>query len=194
MTETNQPEDRASVALPSQSYRSALVSGRKTLRFTFAPDEAARAVIAATLNLIELPEFTFKGELNPIGRADVGLKAEVKALVVQPCSISLAPVRSRIADTTEMRFQHDYVEPNAEDWEIPAEDSEPLPESIDVAAIGIEALALALPLYPRARGVEFGEAVFAAPGEKPLTTEDLKPFAGLAGLAAKLKSPEDPEV
>ena len=30
-----------------QPYRSALVSGRKALRFTFAPDEAARRQIAA---------------------------------------------------------------------------------------------------------------------------------------------------
>lgn len=204
MTNPNQPDggansalppaEQPSTPLPSQSYRSALVSGRKTLRFTFAPDAAARAVIAAALNLIELSEFTFKGELYPIGRADVGLKADLKALVVQPCSVTLAPVRSRIADATEMRFQYDYTPPNADEWEISAEDSEALPESIDVAAIGIEALALALPLYPRARGAEFGEAVFAAPGEKPLTTEELKPFAGLAGLAAKLKSAEDPEV
>ena len=65
-----------------------------------------------------------------------------------------------------------------------------MPESIDVAAIGIEALALALPLYPRARGAEFAEAVFAAPGVAPLKSEDLKPFAGLAALADKLKKPE----
>ena len=38
--------------LPSQPYRSALVSGRKTLRFTFAPDEAARAQMAHELALI----------------------------------------------------------------------------------------------------------------------------------------------
>lgn len=188
------PETTATVPLPSQRYRSALVSGRKVLRFTFAPDAEARALIAAALDLIELPEFTFKGELHPIGRADVGLKAVINALVVQPCSVTLAPVFNRITDATEVRFQHDYAEPAAEDWEIPAEDCEPLPESIDVAAIGIEALALALPLYPRARGAEFGEAAFAAPGEKPLTSEDLKPFAGLAALAAKLKNPEDPGV
>ena len=181
-------------SLPSQSYRSALVSGRKPLRFTFAPDVAARAAIAQALDLLELPEFTFKGELLPQGRTDVLLKADLTALVVQPCSLTLAPVRSKLADTTEVRFVHDYVEPAADEWEIPAEDSGPLPETIDVAAIGIEALALALPLYPRARGAEFTEAVFAAPGEKPLTSDDLKPFAGLAALADKLKKPEDPKV
>ena len=180
----------ASSTLPSQSYRSALVSGRKTLRFTFAPDAAARAVIAQALDLLELPEFVFKGELAPLGRADVVLRADLSALVVQACSISLAPVRSKVADSTEVHYQFDYVEPAADELEIPADDSEPMPESIDVAAIGIEALALALPLYPRARGAEFAEAVFAAPGVAPLKSEDLKPFAGLAALADKLKKPE----
>lgn len=180
--------------LPSQPYRSALVSGRKTLRFTFAPDAEARAQIAAALDLIELPEFTFKGELAPVGRGDVVLRADLTALVVQPCSVTLAPVRTRLTDATEQRYMQDYVAPDADELEIAAEDVEPLPEIIDVAAVAIEALAIALPLYPRARGAEFGEAVFAAPGVEPLTSDDLKPFAGLAGLADKLKNPEEPGV
>lgn len=177
--------------LPSQSYRSALVSGRKTLRFTFAPDQAARTIIANALDLIELTEFVFKGELMPHGRADVILRAELTALVVQPCSVTLAPVRSKLSDSTSVRFDHDYVEPAADDWEIPADDSEPLPENIDVAAIAIEALALALPQYPRARGVDFVETAFAAEGVAPLKSEDLKPFASLAALADKMKKPKD---
>lgn len=179
-------------SLPSQPYRSALVSGRKTLHFKFTPDAAARAQIAAALDLIDLPEFTFMGELSPAGRADVTLRADLEALVVQPCAVSLAPVRSKLKDSTERRYMFDFIEPEADELEIPADDIEPLPEVIDVAAIAIEALALALPLYPRARGAEFGEAVFAAPGVEPLKSEDLRPFAGLAGLVDKLKKPEDP--
>ena len=49
------------------------------------------------------------------------------------------------------------------------------------------ALALALPLYPRAAGVELGEAVFTEPGLAPLREGDLKPFAALAGLVLKAK-------
>ena len=194
MTDTNAPSPAADPSLPHQLYRTALVSGRKTLRFTFTPTEAERAAIAASLDLIDLPEFTFKGELSPMGRVDVVLRADLTALVVQPCSVTLAPVRSRLADSTERRYQHDYVDPDADQLEIPSEDTEPLPESIDVAAVAVEALALALPLYPRARGAEFGEAAFAAPGIEPLKSETLKPFAGLAGLADKLKKSNEPEV
>lgn len=183
----------ANPGLPTLPYRSALVSGRKTLRFNFAPDEAARSQIAAALDLIDLPEFSFKGELAPMGRADVMLRADLSALVIQPCSVTLAPVRSRLADVTERRYAYDYAQPDADELEIPEDDVEALPEIIDIAAIAIEALALALPLYPRARGAEFTEAAFAAPGVVPLQSADLKPFAGLAGLADKLKKPDEPE-
>jgi uncharacterized metal-binding protein YceD (DUF177 family) len=182
----------AADALPSQPYRSALVSGRKTLRFAFAPDEAARAMMAQALGLLDLPEFGFKGEMSPMGRADVVLRAELTGLVVQPCSITLAPVRSRIKDQVERHYRAEYIEPTADEVEIPEDDADPLPEIIDVAAVALEALALALPLYPRAKGAELGEANFAAPGVAPLKSDDLKPFAGLAGLAAQLKKAEDP--
>lgn len=177
--------------LPSQPYRSALVSGRKTLRFAFAPDDAARAQMARALGLLELPEFSFKGEMSPMGRADVVLLAELAGLVVQPCSITLAPVRSRVKDSVERHYRAEYTEPQGDEVEIPEDDADPLPEIIDVAAVALEALALALPLYPRAKGAELGEAVFAAPGVAPLKADDLKPFAGLAGLAALMKTPED---
>lgn len=184
----------ANPGLPTQPYRTALVSGRKALHFSFAPDEAARRQIAAALDLIELPEFSFKGALTPMGRADVKLHAELAALVVQPCSVTLAPVRSRLADVTERRYAYDYAQPDADEMEIPEDDIEALPEIIDIAAVAIEALALALPLYPRARGAEFSETAFAAPGVAPLQSADLKPFAGLAGLADKLKKSGEPGV
>ena len=50
-----------------------------------------------------------------------------------------------------------------------------------------EALALALPDYPRADGVELGQAIYAPPGITPMTDEDARPFAGLAQLQNKLK-------
>ena len=71
--------------------------------------------------------------------------------------------------------------------EILGNDAEALPEVIDVAAVAIEALALALPLYPRAKGIDLGSVVATPPGAQPLTDETLKPFAGLAGLADKMK-------
>ena len=99
MTSPSSASDR----LPSLPYRSALVSGRKPLRFNFRPDADERAAVAAALNLIELPEFTFKGELAPLGRGDVTLRAELNAVVVQPCSVTLAPVRAALSDSAAER-------------------------------------------------------------------------------------------
>ena len=189
----NEPEP-AQANLPSLPFRSAAVSGRKKVHFNFRPDAEQRAQIAQALDLIDLPEFTYKGELTPSGRSDVVLHAELAAHVVQPCSVTLAPVHSKLTDQSDRRFVQDYVEPEADELEIPAEDTEAMPEIIDVAAIAIEALALALPLYPRARGAEFGEATFAAPGVAPLTTDSPTPYAGPAGPAAKLKKPDESDV
>ena len=175
--------------LPSQPYRSSAVSGRKTVRFTFAPDAAARALIAQALGLLELPELVLKGELQPMGRIDVALRADLQALVVQPCSISLAPVTSRLKDQVERNYRHDFEDPKGDEVEMLGDDAEALPEVIDVAAVALEALALALPLYPRAKGVDLGAVVATPPGAAPLTEETLKPFAGLAGLAEKMKKP-----
>ena len=63
-----------------------------------------------------------------------------------------------------------------------------MPEEIDLGAVMVESLELALPLYPRAPGAELGEAVFAAPGAEPLKDVDLRPFAGLSALRDRLSS------
>lgn len=173
--------------LPRMPFRVATLAGRKHSHVVFAPDAAARASIAAALGLLDLPEMRFEGAFRAEGKRDLVFEGTLRALVVQPCSISLAPVMSRIDEAVTRRYLADYTVPEGDEVEIPEDDSiEPLPEVIDAVAIALEALALALPLYPRARGVELGEAVFAAPGTVPLRNEDLRPFAGLAALAAKM--------
>lgn len=184
----DQTEAPQSPPLPSQPYRSATLGSRKPTRFTFAPEAQDRKAIATALGLLDLPKMYVKGEILPVGRHDYTVKADLTASVVQSCIISLVPVTTQLRDQIERRYIRDYQEPEADEMEILADDdSEPLPEVIDVAAIAIEALTLALPLYPRAPGAALGEAVFADPGVEPLKDVELKPFAGLAALAEKLK-------
>ncbi len=170
--------------LPSLPLRVAALAARKPTRFAFRPSEPERAVMAAALELIGLPAFTFIGELTPEGRHDYRLTAELVADVVQPCSITLAPVPASLRESVRRQYLSDYREPETEEAEMVSDEAEPLPEVIDIAAVAIEALALALPPYPRAPGAELGEAVFAEPGVEPLRQADLNPFAS---LAAKLK-------
>ena len=54
----------------------------------------------------------------------------------------------------------------------------------------VEALSLALPQYPRKDGVELGQIDYTEPGKQALTDEDVKPFAGLAGLRDAMKKDE----
>lgn len=179
--------------LPSLAFRVASLPARKPRHFDFAPDAAGRAAVAQALGLIDLPALRLTGQIAPSGRRDFALTARLLADAVQPCSVTLAPVPATIDQAIERRFLADFTLPEGDEVEMPEDDtSEPLGEVIDVGAVAAEALALALPLYPRAPGAELGEAVFSAPGTAPLRDEDLRPFAGLAGLAAKLKGDETP--
>ena len=183
-------DDPGPDALPTLPYRVAALASRKPTRFAFAPDAGARRRIAAALDLLDLRHLTLKGEILPQGRNDYTLNAALAAVVVQPCAISLAPVTTQITETIARRYLQDFTEPTGLETELADEmDAEPLPEVIDIAAVAMEALLLALPLFPRAPGAALGDAVATAPGAQPLDDAALKPFAGLAGLAARLKTP-----
>lgn len=170
----------------SHILRTAALSQRKPTRFAIVPDAAACARLAGALDLLALGELSFRGEIRPAGRHDFHLVAELAAEVTQACIVTLAPVPSRIFEVVQRRFSADYADPATEEAEVPEDDSiEPLGEVIDLGAVMTEALALALPLYPRAPGAEFAGALAAEPGAAPLTDEAMRPFAGLAGLMGR---------
>ena len=179
-------------ALPSLVFRVAAIAGRSATHVRFTPDPAARKAISAALGLLDLPHMQFDGEIRPSGKRDLVLSGTLTALAIQPCSVSLEPVRTRINETVVRQYLADFQIADGEEVEIPEDDSlEPLGETIDAAQVAIEALALALPLYPRAPGVDLGDVTVAAPGISPMSDADLKPFAGLAKLIDKSQSPDD---
>lgn len=184
-----QPDPAAPLSHP---LRISALPARKPTRFDLAPDAATRAAMAAALGITALPAFRFKGELTPQGRSDWRLSARLEARVEQPCIVTLAPVITDITEEVRRSYLADLPDPTGDEIEMPEDDTQdPLPEVIDAGGVAIEALALALPEWPRAPGAALGEAVFAAPGVAPLRDEDLRPFAGLASLAGKLAKPED---
>jgi uncharacterized metal-binding protein YceD (DUF177 family) len=118
----------------------------------------------------------------------------LRAKATQACVVTLDPVVTEIEQVVTRRYLADFTEPEGDEAEMPEDDtSEPLGDVIDPAAVMIEALALALPDYPRAPGAELAETVHAGPGIAPLRDSDLRPFAGLASLAQRLSKiePED---
>ncbi|BAQ68596.1 hypothetical protein NHU_01438 [Rhodovulum sulfidophilum] len=183
MANTPEPPRKPTMTAP-RSLRLAGRRGREPLDFVLAPDPEERAALAGRLGITSLKKLRFAGELRPEGQADWRLEASLGATVVQPCVVTLAPVSTRI-DTDVLRlYRADMpARPEAEEIEMPEdENEEPLPDRLDLALVMEEALALALPLYPRAEGADLGEAVFAAPGMAPMQDAELKPFAALARL------------
>jgi uncharacterized metal-binding protein YceD (DUF177 family) len=166
--------------------------GRSALPFDLRPDAEDRAALAAALGIDAVRKLRFSGTLVPEGARDWRLEADLGATVVQPCVVTLAPVTTRIETGVARRYLADWREPEAEDAEMPEDDTtEALPDRIDLSAVVAEALALALPDYPRAPEAELETGQFAAPGVKPMTDEDAKPLAGLAALRARMDGETD---
>lgn len=156
--------------------------------FELAPDAEARAALAQELGLSALRKLRFSGRIQTQGRRDWLLEGTLGATVEQPCVVTLEPVTTRIDVAVRRLFVAEMASSEAAEVEMPEDDTvEQLGAFIDPEAVMVEALALALPQYPRKEGAELGEAIFAAPGQAPMRDEDTKPFAGLAALRDALK-------
>lgn len=163
----------------------------QTRSFELIPDEATRASLVQDLGLIGLRKLSFRGTLSPRGKQDWALEARLGATVIQECGVTLAPVTTRIDQDVRRHFKANFETPLGDDVEMPQDVSqEALPEILDLHELLHEELSLALPLFPRADGAELDETVFTEDGVAPLKDEDLKPFAGLASLKAKLETPK----
>jgi len=192
----------ASAPLSETRLRLADLNDRKPYGFVLTPDDAAREALAEKLDLLALKKLRFEGQLAPKGKRGWTLSASLGATVVQPCVVTLAPVTTRLDEEVVRRYTPDpdayqaRSDGNQDGDGVPMPDDdtiEPLPAVIDLEEVMAEALALALPLYPRADGVDLGEAVFTEKGTAPLRDDDVKPFAGLAGLRDKLANGNDDE-
>ena len=175
--------------LPSDTaLRVADLSQNAEVPFALRPDAAVLAEIAAALELSALRKLSFEGELRAIGKTDWRLTARLGATVVQACVVTLEPVTTRIDKTIERQFIADYADPEDPEAEMPEDETtEALGEWIDPAQVMKEALAIAVPDYPRKEGAELGQMVYAQPGTVAMTDEDARPFAGLADLKAQLE-------
>lgn len=184
----------ADPALPQKSLRlDALATGQPT-EFELVADAAQRAAIAAALNIRGVRKLRFAGELAPMGRKDWTLTGSLGATVVQDCVVTLEPVVTRIDEDVSRAYLANFDTPEAEEMEMPEDvTSEPLPATLDLWSVAIEALSLALPPFPRSEGAELGEAVYTQPGEAPMRDEDARPFAGLAGLKQSLQKKDGDE-
>ncbi len=151
--------------------------------FDLVPDDDARRAIARELDLLALKKLRFRGELRPSGAEDWDLVADLGATVVQPCGLTLEPVTTRIDEPVRRSYRAalDAAELSVEQEMPDATEEEPLPAVLDLAAVMLEALSLAVPAFPRAPGAEIGAVETADPDADPFPQEE-KAFAGLKNL------------
>ena len=157
-------------------------------RFSIRPDRAEMEALTLELGLSSLRKLSFEGSVAPLGETDWQLTGRLGATVVQPCVVTLEPVTTRIDVDVTRSYLRDFQEPDEPEAEMPEDDTtEALEAWIDPTAAMVEALALAVPDYPRKDDAELGQMVYTEPGQAPMTDEDAKPFAGLADLKAQLE-------
>lgn len=183
--ETHKPEFSHPVALSE-------IPGDGTFEFDLHPDAAVLVQLAGLFDATSVAKLRFKGTLGYDAFNRLEMQSTLGVTVTQTCVVTLKPVKTRIDETIRRFFMRDYGIDDGE-YEIKAdgdEDLELLSDPIDLGVIATEAIALALPTYPRAEGAELEAAQFAAPGIAPLKPEDMKPFASLAALREKLLKEE----
>jgi uncharacterized metal-binding protein YceD (DUF177 family) len=150
---------------------------------------AEMGAVAEILGVANVRKMRMKGTLSPQGPKNWDLLARVGASITQTCVVTLGPVQTRLDEDVRLHFAPGDSELSGDSVTEMDPDVlfEPLSDEIDLAQIAIEALALALPMYPRIPGAALETTVFAPPGVAALTDEDAKPFASLAALKDKMQ-------
>ncbi|TJZ93493.1 DUF177 domain-containing protein [Paracoccus gahaiensis] len=161
-----------------QRLRVAHLNPNTTTPFHLRPTSEVCTAIAGELGLDALSRLDFAGQLRGHGTDGWLLTGTLSARVTQPCVVTLKPVKSDITDQVRIQFTPHLSQPEGDEVEMPDETLEPLGNFIDLSAIMVEALSLALPEYPRAKG-----AALTATAPAPEEADDTRrPFAGLEKL------------
>lgn len=163
----------------ARPIRVADLTARSPMPFDLVLEPEEIAALAADIGADAVRKLRFRGALTPKGQHDWVLTADMGATVVQPCVVTLAPVTTRIDEPVTRSFVAGLPVPDETEAEIPEDDTlEPLGPVIDPGLVLAEALALAMPLYPRAPGAGFDDVSFTPDG--PAALDDrIRPFAAL---------------
>ncbi len=159
-----------------ERLRVAHLNPRAPTSFSLTPDADRCAAVAAELGIPALSRLTFAGEIRAEGGEAWALTGRLRARVTQPCVVTLKPVKTDLDEQVERHYSPHVTAPEGDEIKMPDDTLEPLGQFIDLGAVMIEELALALPDYPRADGAELA----APPADDAPDTR--RPFAGLDKL------------
>jgi hypothetical protein len=164
--------------------------------YTLSADEATRATVATHLELQGVGRLMATLTVAPVP-GGVELTGRFDADVTQTCVISLEPIMATLSGEISRRFVNaprPWPEPPGkgrkakaktdepeEGWVDPDEDvPDPIVDGqIDLGAVVVEELALAVDPYPRAPGATFKDIAASQPTGEPRRES---PFAALAGF------------
>lgn len=166
------------------------LSPKASFPFDLQPDGADLATLQEELGLLGLRKLRLTGEISASGSTDWALTAKLGATVVQPCVVTLEPVTTRIDEPVTRLYVKKWPEEEdlGEEVEMPEDDSlERLGDGIDVYAVLQEALALALPVYPRSGDVDADQLEARPEGARAITSIDDDAFSALSDLKKKLE-------
>lgn len=154
-------------------------------------DETATAEECAELAKLydaqSVESFRFSGKIAREGDDGLRLRGNLRATVIQTCVVTLGPVKTKIDESVERVYSPD-VDPEEIDLDSAEEDAlEPMTRTLNIGLVATEAAALALPPYPKAKGVGAGDLITDSAADDP---EKEKPFAALAALRDKLAQKE----
>lgn len=168
-----------------QRLRVAHLNPNSATPFVLRPDDTVRRAVAEELGISALPKLAFQGTVRASGGEAWMLQGQLDATVVQPCVVTLKPVRTPLQTQVARHYTPYLQTPEDEDVEMPDDTLEQLGQFIDLSAVMIEELALALPDYPRADGAEMNtpEEDGAGPGDTR------RPFADLDKLLKGTDTP-----
>jgi uncharacterized metal-binding protein YceD (DUF177 family) len=176
-------KDAPPVSGLSLPLRLSMLSRRGAHTVHLRPDGPARGALARDLDLLALRKLDFRGTLTAEGREDWRFEGVLGATAVQACVVSGAPVTTRVDTPVLRRFVARMPEDQGPEAEIPEDDAlEPLRAQIDAGDILREALALALPDYPRAADADQSAPPASAPDPASDDGGRPNPFAVLASL------------
>ncbi|MFD2207585.1 YceD family protein [Kiloniella antarctica] len=162
----------------------------QVLKLKAKPEECE--AIAKRFNLIELHDLNATLQLEPKGKGSLlEVLGNLKAKVVQPCTITAEPVSSSLDETFEILYSFDPVDDAGNEVLIDMDAEEPPelvdPQGIDFGEAVVQQLAVMLDPYPRAPDVNWvGESVDEAPDEEEMQkSEKNNPFSVLKDLQIK---------
>ena len=117
-------------------------------------DEGTHAAVAKLAGLADLPRLAASFDVAPHGRGGLHVVGRVSATVGQTCVVTLEPIENDIDEAIDLVFAPASALPPAlagGEVEVPVEDApEPLVGGqIDLGAIAIEFLIVAIDPYPR---------------------------------------------